>query len=352
MTIAASESRPASGNVARTHSVRLHYTDTSKEILVPEGISVLDAAAATGVRLARQCGIGTCGTCVGRVRDGALVMPDNRIYPLSEGEMADGMRLLCQAKAEADSEVELDYPASMLDDYPLRQATAKVTGMQRLAETVVELTVRLPKQVSLAFRPGQYTRLRVPGTDEWRSYSMASGERQKRELTFTIRLLPTGAMSDYLRDRATIGDQIELEGPLGSFGLASDAGPVLMLAGGTGLAPMLSMLDKLQMSRYKEPIRLVFGCTRVTDLFHLDELEARTSFMTNLSVHVTAAEPHDQPGVLAGTPVSALTADHVSDPATSAYLCGPPAMLEAAFTRLQELGLPRANIHAEQFLPS
>nr|MDT0524146.1 2Fe-2S iron-sulfur cluster binding domain-containing protein [Streptomyces sp. DSM 41633] len=94
MTIAASESRPASGNVARTHSVRLHYTDTSKEILVPEGISVLDAAAATGVRLARQCGIGTCGTCVGRVRDGALVMPDNRIYPLSEGEMADGMRLL------------------------------------------------------------------------------------------------------------------------------------------------------------------------------------------------------------------------------------------------------------------
>ncbi len=352
MTILASEQQSDTDAVPRTHCVRLHYSDTSKEILVPEGQSVLDAASASGVRLASQCGIGTCGTCVGRVRDGALVMPDNRIYPLSDDEIDDGMRLLCQARAVADAEVELDYPASVFDEYPLRQATAKVTGLQRLAETVVELTVRLPKQVSFAFRAGQYARLRVPGTAEWRSYSMASGERQKRQLTFTIRLLPTGTMSDYLRERATIGEQIDVEGPLGSFGLAAGAGPVLMLAGGTGLAPMLSMLDKLQLARGKEPIRLIFGCTRTRDLFHLDELEGRRSFMPNLSVRVTADEPHDQPGVLVGNPVSVLTADDVSEPETSAYLCGPPAMIDAAFARLQELGLPRANIHTEQFLPS
>lgn len=352
MSIVASDRQSDSGAVARTHCVRLHYTDTTKEILVPEGQSVLDAASATGVRLASQCGIGTCGTCVGRVRDGALVMPDDRIYPLSDNEVADGMRLLCQAHAVADTEVELDYPASVLDDYPVREATAKVNGLQRLAESVVELTVRLPKQVSFTFRPGQYARLRVPGTQEWRSYSMASGERQKRQLTFTIRLLPSGAMSDYLRDRASIGEQIDVEGPLGSFGLVSDAGPVLMLAGGTGLAPMLSMLDKLQLARGKEPIRLIFGCTHTRDLFHLDELEGRASFMPNLSVRVTADNPHEQPGILVGNPVSVLTANDVSDPATSAYLCGPPAMIDAAFARLQELGLPRANIHTEQFLPS
>ncbi|TGD88247.1 2Fe-2S iron-sulfur cluster binding domain-containing protein [Mycolicibacterium sp. CH28] len=352
MTIVARDRQPDSGAAIRTHCVRLRYTDTTKEILVPEGQSVLDAASATGVRLASQCGIGTCGTCVGRVRGGALVMPANRTYPLSDDEIAGGMRLLCQAHAVADTEVELDYPAAVLDDYPVRQATAKVTGLRRLAETVVELTIRLPKQASFAFRPGQYARLRVPGTDEWRSYSMASGERQKRQLTFTIRLLPTGAMSDYLRDRATIGEQIDVEGPLGSFGLASDAGPVVMLAGGTGLAPMLSMLDTLQLARGKEPIRLIFGCTRARDLFYLDELEGRASFMTNLSVRVTANEPHEQPGLLVGNPVSVLTADDVSAPATSAYLCGPPAMIDAAFARLLELGLPRTDIHTEQFLPS
>lgn len=352
MTVTSEEFRSPSDLHHKTHCVRLHYTDTVKEIQVPEGISVVEAAEEAGVRLAHQCCVGTCGTCVGRVTNGVLAMPEGRVYPLSNIEIQDGLRLLCQATPTTDADAELDYPASMLDDYPRRETTAKVTGIDRLAETVVELSIRLPKHVQFIFRPGQYARLRVPGTDQWRSYSMASGERQKRQLTFVIRLLPNGAMSDYLRDRATLGDQIDLDGPLGSFGLATETGSVLMLAGGTGIAPMLSMLDKLQAARSQDPIRLIFGCARARDLFHLDEMEGRSSFMSNLTVRVVADEPHQLPGVLVGNPVSALTSEDVAAPDTSAYLCGPPAMIDAAFVRLEELGLSRKHIHTEQFLPS
>lgn len=181
---------------------------------------------------------------------------------------------------------------------------------------------------------------------------MASGERDRKKLTFTIRVLPTGVMSDYLRNNAVVGDRIEIEGPTGSFGLIDESGPVLMIAGGTGLAPMLSMLEKLQTARDEYPIRLVFGCSRETDLFHLDELEARQGFMSKLDVRVVVDEPTAVTGVLEGNPVSVLNAADVEHPLTSAYLCGPPAMLKAAEERLLELGMPAERIHAEQFLPS
>lgn len=335
-----------------TSRVRLNYTDTTKEIHVPAGTTVLEAAETAGARLVNQCRIGICGTCVGRVSNGELAMPEGRVYPLRADELGQGMRLLCQAHALSEAEVDLDYSAAMLEEYPIITTSVKVTGLTWLAETVVELAVRLPKSTSFSFRSGQYIRFRVPGTDEWRSYSMASGERHKRQLVFTIRVLPTGVMSDYLRETAALGDQLEMEGPMGSFGLEEDPGTTLMIAGGTGLAPMLSMLESLQTARVRGPIRLVFGCARETDLFHLDELDARRSFMPNLDVRVVLDDTTDRPGLLVGNPVSVLTADDAADTNTSAYLCGPPAMLDAARERLQQLGMPRERIHAEQFLPS
>jgi len=339
-----------------TNDVHLKFTDGTKTISVPAGTTILEAANAAGVRLVSQCKVGTCGTCVGRVACGEVMMPEGRVYSLRQEEMAAGHRLLCQSHAFADSEVELDYPASMLDEYPVIVTIAKVAAVGWLGESVVELQLKLPKSVRFSFRAGQYVRMRVPGTDEWRSYSMASGERDRKKLSFTIRVLASGAMSDYLRSRAAVGDQLEIEGPIGGFGLADEPGPTLMIAGGTGLAPMLSMLETLQTARDDHPIRLVFGCTRGADLFHLDELDARRSFMRNLAVRVVVDEPGDAlaaiPDVLVGNPVSVLTADDVAHPQTSAYLCGPPAMLQAAEQRLLELGMPAERIHAEQFLPS
>ncbi|NLU63613.1 2Fe-2S iron-sulfur cluster binding domain-containing protein [Rhodococcus sp. HNM0563] len=338
--------------MAAQSNVSLNFTDGTKTVTVPAGKTVLEAANDAGVRLVSQCTVGTCGTCVGRVTRGDVVMPEGRVYSIKQDEIESGERLLCQSHVFGDSEIDLDYPASMLDEYPVITTTAKVGVVTWIGDTAVELQLKLPKSVRFAFRAGQYVRMKVPGTDEWRSYSMASGERDRKKLTFIIRVLPTGAMSDYLRNHATVGDRIEIEGPTGRFGLSDDLGPALMIAGGTGLAPMLSMLENLQTARGEHPIRLVFGCSREADLFYLDELEARTEFMRTLDVRVVVDEPTAVAGVLEGNPVSALSVEDVDDPLTSAYLCGPPAMLKAAEERLLELGMPAERIHAEQFLPS
>lgn len=332
--------------------VHLKFTDGIKSVSVPAGTTILEAAKASGVRLVSQCTIGTCGTCVGKVERGDVVMPEGRVYSLRQDEISAGNRLLCQSHAFSESEVELDYPAAMLDEHPVILTTAKVGAVTWLGASVVELQLKIPKSVRFSFRAGQYVRMRVPGTDEWRSYSMASGERDRKKLTFTIRVLQSGAMSDYLRNVAAVGDQIELEGPIGGFGLADDPGPALMIAGGTGLAPMLSMLETLQTARTTFPILLVFGCTREADLFHLDELEARRTFMRDLEVRVVVDQPIAGSHVIAGNPVSVLTAEDLAHPQTSAYLCGPPQMLQAAEVRLLELGMSADRIHAEQFLPS
>jgi Na+-transporting NADH:ubiquinone oxidoreductase subunit NqrF len=265
MTITPTEA-VATSEAGVVHTVDLTFADGTKTVSVPAGSTVLEAATAAGVRLVSQCTVGTCGTCVGKVVRGDLAMPQDRVFSLRQDEIREGQRLLCQSVAYADSEVELDYPASMLDEYPLVAATAKVGAITWLGESVVELVLKLPKSVRFAFRAGQYVRMQVPGTD-------------RKKLAFTIRVLPSGAMSDYLRNVAAVGDTIEIEGPSGGFGLSDEPGPTLMIAGGTGLAPMLSMLEKLQTAREDHPIRLVFGCAREVDLFHLDELEARRSFM-------------------------------------------------------------------------
>ena len=344
--------RPTESRVGSGGRARLRFTDTVVDIDVPAGGSVLEAAVQSGIPMVSQCEVGSCGTCIGRIVTGDVQMPEGKVCALRSAEMADGYRLLCQSQIDGDAEIELDYSQEMLSAHPRVQSAGKVSRVSWLADTVVELTVKLPKSAKLTFLAGQYVRLRVPGTDEWRSYSMASGERQRKQLTFTIRVLPTGAMSNYLRTSARVGDAIEIDGPLGSFGLAADEGPVLMIAGGTGLAPMLSMMDTLQLQRDR-PLQLVFGCVHESDLFHLDELEARKSFMPDLSVRIVVDEDCQSPGIVGGAnPVSVLHPDDVADPLTSAYLCGPPKMLDAARDRLIELGLPADRIHAEHFLPS
>ncbi len=344
-------SQTVAAEPAAVRRIQLRFADgATREILVPDDSTVLDAARAAGVDLVSQCQVGTCCSCVGRVVSGGLEMPVARTYPLRREELAEGQRLLCQSSATADSEVALDYPVSVIEGRTPVRTTAKVMAVHRLGATAVQLDLRLPKGQDLAFTPGQYARLRVPGTEEWRSYSMASGERSRRKLSFLVRLLPGGAMSTYLT-RARPGDGVEIEAPFGGFVLQPRSEPHVLVAGGTGLAPMLSMLETLQLHRPAPPILLVFGCRRGEDLFHLDELAARASFMPTLTVRVTCDEECAEPGVLHSDPVAALRPEDVSA-ATVGYLCGPPGMVDAARARLTELEVPAARIHSEQFLAS
>jgi ferredoxin-NADP reductase len=181
---------------------------------------------------------------------------------------------------------------------------------------------------------------------------MCSTVEQLPTMRFLIRLLADGAMSTYLERDCAIDDELEIEGPHGAFKLQQPEGPVVLIAGGTGLAPILSILDTLAEIRWRaHPIYLHFGVNRLEELFYLDELAARLEWMPNLNLRVTLMEPHsDWQGALGyatdGVPEEALGPD------TEAFLCGPPPMVDAAVALLKARGISPAQIHFESFIPA
>lgn len=336
-----------------SHQVTVRFSDGETRVFPTNGDQpILTAARGAGVNLVSQCEVGTCSTCVGVVACGDTHMDASRPLGISAQEIERGYRLLCQTRVLTDAVLDVEYPSALLDAHPSTRFRGKIVGLDWVAPSVVQLTLQLPKTLRFGFTAGQYCRLQVPGTDEWRSYSMANGEHEKSKLTFLIRILPDGVMSNYLRDAAKPGDVLEMEGPKGGFVLTPEYRPHILMAGGTGLAPMLSMLSRLRMVRPAvPPILLLFGCTNVDQLFHLEELAARASLLPSLDVRTMLVDNTGAPHVPVGNPVSALTADDIA-PDSVAYLCGPPGMLRAAEEKLLTLGLGRHDIRMEQFLDS
>lgn len=340
-------------DIGSAHAVELRFTDgETRTVTVEPGQTVLAAAKAAGHNLVSQCEVGTCSTCVGQLCSGSLEMPGDRPVVLSQREIDAGQRLLCQAHALSDAVVDLEYPVTLLDANPAREFTTRIARVTWLADSVVELKLKVPKGMKFGFTAGQYCRLQVPGTDEWRSYSMANGEHEKNMLTFIVRVLPTGVMSDFLRTNPRVGTDLVVDGPRGGFVLEPVARPHVLIAGGTGLAPMLSMLDRLRTVQPAPPeVLLIFGCARAGDLFHEDELEARSSWMPTLVVRKSLDDNADRSDILLGNPVSVLEDSDIKEDSI-AYLCGPPGMIRAAEERLTSLGIPLHDIRSEQFLDS
>lgn len=335
--------------------VTLRFEDeVEREITVEAGEFVLDAALRQSVPLVHQCRSGSCSTCVAQIVSGDVEMVRDRALSLIASEIADGKRLLCSSRAINDSVLRLHYPSSLIYEGERRKLGTSMASLEWPVPSVARLSLTFERDSHFAFRAGQYVRIKVPGLDEWRSYSMCSTPRDLPWIEFLIRIIPGGAMSEYLRGAAGVGDRIEIEGPLGAFILHPARGLHVFVAGGTGLAPILAMLDSIRHGRGpRPPMLLSFGCASDRTFFYRDELELRQWWMPQLSVRLSADRVEDHSaGLITGTPVDALGNERFADPEATAYLCGPPAMIEAARVRLIELGIERNRIYAEQFVAS
>ncbi len=343
-------------SLAQTGSctVTLHFEDgEQRRIRVEPAEFVLDAALRQGVPLVHQCRSGSCSTCVAQLIAGNVEMA-GRATSLLSAEAAQGKRLLCSSFARADSEVGLHYPAALIYGAEPRILPAAVAALEWPSPTVARLSLELPEHYDFNFHSGQYVRVKIPGAAEWRSYSMASTRRELPRMDFLVRILNGGLVSEYLRSGCRPGDEIMIQGPMGAFVLHSGRALQIFIAGGTGLAPILSMLDEI---RYRPgprpPMLLVFGCASEQQFFYRDELELRQWWMPELRVSL-CADRVDNPdsGLLQGTPIAVLEQERITDPESIAYLCGPPAMIEAARRRLHEMGIAPDHIYAEQFVAS
>jgi benzoate/toluate 1,2-dioxygenase reductase subunit len=218
-----------------THQVALSFEDgVTRFVTCREDQTVADASYRQRINIPLDCRDGACGTCKafcesGRYDGGAYI--DDALSP---DEADRGFVLPCSMKPRSDLVLQV---ASTSEVAKTRATTyaGTLVGLERLSRTTVEISVDVPNRGELAFLPGQYVNIAVPGTDVSRSYSFSNAPHEER-LTFLVKLTPGGAMSTYLEERAAVGDAISLTGPHGSFFLRDTDRPVLLLAGGTGLA--------------------------------------------------------------------------------------------------------------------
>jgi ferredoxin-NADP reductase/ferredoxin len=337
------------------HRVTFHFEDgEERRIAVDAGEFVLDAALRQGVPLVYQCRSGSCSTCIAELIVGDVAMAPNRSTSLIATEAAAGKRLLCSSHAHADSELRLHYPAALIYGTQRRTLSTIVAALEWPAPSVARLTVELSGRDDFSFRSGQYVRIKVPGASEWRSYSMASTMRDLPRMDFLVRIIEGGLVSEYLRSRCRAGHEVTVEGPMGAFILHPSRAPHIFIAGGTGLAPIVAMLDELRYRPGPRPKMLLsFGCASEQQFFYRDEIELRQWWMPELRVILSADQVADPAsGLMQATPVAALAAERIDDPQAAAYLCGPPPMIEAARRRLIEMGIGAGHIYAEQFVAS
>ncbi len=256
-----------------THRIALNFEDgVTRFIQARAGELVADAAYREGVNIPMDCRDGACGTCKCRCERGDYTLGSYIDDAMTEEEAADGFVLTCQMKAQSDCIIRI--PASSAACKVKAGAmAATLVEAQKLSPTTIGFALQLSEPDALAFLPGQYVNVSVPGMSQTRSYSFSSMPREGR-VEFLVRNIPGGLMSSYLADRATAGDALTITGPIGSFYLRAVERPALFLAGGTGLAPFLAMLEVLQASGATQPVHMIYGVTNDADLVAVEKLEA------------------------------------------------------------------------------
>ncbi|AYJ49856.1 benzoate 1,2-dioxygenase electron transfer component BenC [Rhodococcus sp. P1Y] len=333
-----------------SHSVALSFEDgVTRFITCEDDQTVADAAYRSRINIPLDCRDGACGTCKALCEsgeyDGGTYLDD----ALSQSESDEGYCLPCSMKPSSDLVLQIASTSAVAKTRAATHDTV-VTAVEYLSPTTVRLAVEAPAGSTLAFLPGQYVNITVPGSQETRSYSFScvSGSN---ELEFLVKLTPGGLMSTYLADTAAVGDKISFTGPHGSFFLREAQRPALLLAGGTGLAPILSILRTMASEFSSRPVHLVYGASTDDDVVQLDELEKLAGTLDSFTWDHCVSDPSTT-AVNKGYVTALITDAHLNGGDVAVYLCGPPPMVEAVRTHFTEEGIEPTGFYYEKFAPS
>ncbi|WP_069164693.1 2Fe-2S iron-sulfur cluster-binding protein [Nocardia altamirensis] len=340
-----------------THRIR--FEPVELEIEAAEDETILDAAFRQGVSLMHGCREGQCSACKSFLLDGDIQMDRYSTFALADYESEEGYVLLCKSHAYSDCEIELiNFDEDELRNaVPLQQLRTRIIGLTHLTHDIVSLEVELIEPAAYVFKPGQYSDVLIPGTEEHRSFSMATTPTESARVQFLIKRYPGGRFSGLLGGGLGIGDELRLRGPYGSFTLKKDSErDIVCIGGGAGMAPILSLLRHLVEIGSSRRVHYYYGARTAADLFYVDEIRELGStlpgfvFLPALSEQTTA--DWAEIGVADGdfgfvTDVVDRREPDLSE--AEIYLCGPPPMVDAALALLDGKGVARERIHFDKF---
>ena len=316
-------------------------------VAVEAGGTILEAALAQGVPYPHGCRSGNCGACKSVLESGEVDLAPYSEYALTEAERAQGLILACRATPWSDAAVawlETDEVVA----HPQRHLTCRVAALEDLTHDIKRVYLEIVSGGPFEFSAGQYAALRVAGLPA-RDFSMAN-RPDERVLEFHVRHMTGGAASRYIVRNLAVGEAVRLEGPFGSAHLREHhAGPILAIAGGSGLAPIKSIVETALWRGARQPIHLYVGARDERDLYLVEHFEALAAAHPNLRFTPVLSEPRAPTARRTGFVHDAVAADIDDLDGAKAYIAGPPVMVEAATAMLLERGLRRQDVHADAF---
>ncbi|UTD27587.1 aromatic/alkene monooxygenase hydroxylase FAD-binding subunit MmoC [Bradyrhizobium sp. WD16] len=325
----------------------------------PPNDNVISAGVKGDVILLSSCHEGGCATCKAECLEGDYELGRCSVQALPPDEEEASVVLLCQTFPRSDLVVKVPYTFERISFQKVNTDwRGEIVAIEKIASNVAKLQIA-PKDpgngetVPIPFVPGQYLDIGIPGTEASRCYSMATIDDDPR-LDFLIRILPGGRFSEFLSSDAEPGLVMKLRGPFGSFNIRENGLRArYFVAGGTGLAPVLSMIRYMNREQHPQEAKLFFGVTHQHELFYLDELRQLEAEMPNLKVYVSVMKPEAGWQGCAGTVVDELTRQlREAKAKPDIYLCGPPPMIDAAFAVAATNGVPKEQLYVEKFLAS
>jgi len=327
----------------------MHVTlvPTGEQIEVEPGESILDAALRAGLNLPHSCKAGRCGSCRARLLSGSVTYPAGRPLALTEAEEREGFALLCQARAAGAVAVETRQIHNVTD-VQIRSLPCRVERMQRLAPDVMGLWLRLPAVEPFTWQPGQYIDVMLSGGRR-RSFSLANPPEAGALLELHVRRSGRGEFTTQVFGSMTEGTLLRIEGPLGQMIYRPRQGPLLLVGGGTGYAPMKAILRHVLASGVRREITLFWGARVAADLYEdawLKELAGRNPdfrYLPALSDEDPAA------GGLRGLVHEAVLAAGLPLAEADIYLAGPPEMVAVLRESLPRHGADPARIVFDSF---
>lgn len=333
-----------------TFNIALQFEDgATRFVACAPTETISDAAYRQNINIPLDCRDGACGTCRCYCEAGVVDMPASSYIEdaLTPEDAASGFILACQARPRSDLVIQVPASSASCKSGPASHA-GTIAAVEQLSVSTIQLSVALDSAVG--FLPGQYVKVGIPGTTLSRAYSFSSAPGS-REASFVVRNVPGGRMSSFLTGPAQAGQAISMAGPYGSFYLREVVRPVLFLAGGTGIAPFLSMLEALAAQGCAHPVRMVFGVTNDHDLVAIEQLDALTARLPGFEYRTCVADPESD-HARKGYVTSHIEPSWLNGGDADVYLCGPVPMVEAVRGWLDASGQPPKNFHYEKFSAS
>jgi len=330
-------------------SYKVTIQPSGHEFELAENEQVLDGALRNGIMFPFSCRGGSCGTCFGKVLSGEVHFPKGLPLGLMESDRAQGHALFCCAFAKTDLTIDVREVRSR-DEVRTKTLPAQIKSLRKLAPDVMEIKLALPTSERFAFRAGQYIDFLLHNRKR-RAFSIANAPSEEGFLELHIRLVPGGEFTERVFNDFQIKTLVRIEAPLGDFYVREESNrPLLMIAGGTGFAPIKAIAEQLQTEQDTRPIHLYWGVQSVVDLYHRELAESWVkpgSF--NFTPVLSQAVDEDNWQGRHGYVHEAVAADFPDLSGFDVYIAGPPQMIVAAQAKFLKSGLPREQLFSDSF---